>query len=203
VAAHRPRLCRSGGGYYLGSVLSPDRSREAWETALDGLGVRSWPDVTIMADGDHAIESAVGQCLPGKRVQRCAWHVLHNASEWVQERYRGKEHEGLRKGLLAGARGRGQRRQCRDAARVAGPPGGSQPLVWSKASPQPQARRLSRHGRTSHQQCLRAWLPRVAPEDTPHGRLRSARGLRNFTTLWMLKENARTLKLNWLEVLMP
>lgn len=65
-------LCKGGGSHYLGSVLSPDRTREAWETALDGLGVRGWPDVAIMADGDQAIESAVGQCLPGKKVQRCA-----------------------------------------------------------------------------------------------------------------------------------
>lgn len=196
-------LCRSGGGYYLGSVLSPDRSREAWETALDGLGVRSWPDVTIMADGDHAIESAVGQCLPGKRVQRCAWHVLHNASEWVQERYRGKEHEGLRKGLLAGARavvnaGNAETRRESLALLVEANP-------WFGHRLRRSLRRVGYPGtdapRTNNvcERGFREWRRRTRPMDG----FGSARGLRNFTTLWMLKENARTLKLNWLEVLMP
>ncbi len=28
-------------------------------------------------------------------------------------------------------------------------------------------------------------------------------GARNFSTLWMLKENARNLGLDWMEVIMP
>jgi hypothetical protein len=31
----------------------------------------------------------------------------------------------------------------------------------------------------------------------------SQQGIKNFATLWMLKENAGTLKLDWMEVLMP
>ena len=39
----------------------------------------------------------------GSRAARCAWHVLHNVSEWLRERLPGTENEGLRRGLLAGA----------------------------------------------------------------------------------------------------
>lgn len=196
-------LCQGGGGYYLGSVLSADRSREAWETALDGLGVRGWPDVTLMADGDQAIESAVGQCLPGKKVQRCAWHVLHNASEWLNERLAGKENEGLRKGLMAGAQAVVNARTPqarRESLRVL-----TEAQDWF-------GRRLSRSlqrvgypeqgtPRTNNvcERGFREWRRRTRSMDG----FGSVRGIRNFATLWMLKENARTLKLDWMEVIMP
>ena len=31
----------------------------------------------------------------------------------------------------------------------------------------------------------------------------SSQGIKNFMTLWMLKENAQSLKVDWMEVLMP
>ena len=196
-------LRKDGGGYYLGSVLSPDRSKEAWETALDGLGVRGWPDVAIMADGDQAIESAVGQCLPGKKVQRCAWHVLHNASEWLQERLPGKENEGLRKGLMAGA----QAVVNAPTPRVRNDSLAALTEVQSWFG-RKLARSLRRVGypdeeapRTNNvcERGFREWRRRTRAMDG----FGSTQGIKNFTTLWMLKENARSLKLKWMEVLMP
>jgi transposase-like protein len=196
-------LGKGGGGYYLGSVLSPDRSREAWEVALDGLGVRGWPDVTIMADGDQAIESAVGQCLPGKKVQRCAWHVLHNASQWLQERLPGKEHEGLRKGLMAGAQAVVNARTPLDRRQSLALLTEAQAWFGSKL-----AQSLGRVGypdqatpRTNNvcERGFREWRRRTRAMDG----FGSIRGIKNFMTLWMLKENARVLNLDWMEVLMP
>jgi transposase-like protein len=196
-------LRKGGGGYYLGSVLSSDRTREAWEAAMDGLGVRGWPDVTIMADGDQAIEGAVGQCLPGKQVQRCAWHVLHNASDWLQERLPGKENEGLRKGLMAGA-------QAVVNART--PQARHQSLALLTEAQTWFGRKLGQSLRRvgypdqdtprTNNMCergFREWRRRTRAMDG----FGSTRGIKNFMTLWMLKENASALKLNWLEVLMP
>jgi hypothetical protein len=196
-------LCQGGGGYYLGSVLSSDRTREAWEAAMDGLGVRGWPDVTLMADGDQAIESAVGQCLPGKQLQRCAWHVLHNAAGWLQERLPGKDNEGLRKGLMAGAQ----------AVVNARTPAVRRESLALLTEAQPWfGRRLSRSlGRVNYpdkdrprtnnvcERGFREWRRRTRPMDG----FGSTQGIKNFMTLWMLKENALCLKLNWMEVLMP
>jgi transposase-like protein len=196
-------LRKEGGGYYLGSVLSSDRTREAWETAMDGLGVRGWPNVTLMADGDQAIEGAVGQCLPGQKLQRCAWHVLHNASEWLQERFPGKDNEGLRKGLMAGA-------QAVVNART--PQVRRESLALLTEAQAWFGRRLGRSlghvgypdestPRTNNmcERGFREWRRRTRPMDG----FGSSQGIKNFMTLWMLKENARSLKLNWLEVLMP
>jgi transposase-like protein len=196
-------LGKDGAGYYLGSVLSSDRSREAWETALDGLGVRGWPDVAIMADGDQAIESAVGQCLPGKKVQRCAWHLLHNASDWVQGRYPGKANEGLRRGLLAGAQAvvnaatTETRRQSLLLLTEANPWFGHKlgRSLWRVGYPDqdtPRTNNVCERG-------FREWRRRTRSMDG----FGSRRGIKNFMTLWMLKENARSLKLNWMEALMP
>lgn len=196
-------LCKAGGGYYLGSVLSSDRSREAWEMALDGLGVRGWPEVALIADGDQAIEGAVGQCLPGKRLQRCAWHVLHNASEWLKERLPGKDNEGLRKGLMAGAQ---------SVVNARTPEVRRQSLALLIEAQAWFGRRLARSlrhvgypedetPRTNNvcERGFREWRRRTRPMDG----FGSTQGIKNFMTLWMLKENARTLKLNWMEVLMP
>jgi hypothetical protein len=196
-------LRKGGGGYYLGSVISSDRTREAWETALDGLGVRGWPDVAIVADGDQAIESAVGQCLPGKKVRRCAWHVLHNACEWLQERLPGKENEGLRKGLLAGAqavvnaRSPQARRQSLALLTEAQPWFGRRlaPSLRRVAYPDEEAPRTN----NVCERGFREWRRRTRSMDG----FGSRRGIKNFMTLWMLKENARSLKLDFMEVLMP
>ena len=96
-----------GRASYLGAVLSQDRSQTACELALDRLGLRDLPpEVPLIADGDAAIEAAVAHGLPGRRVRRCAWHVLHNAGVWLKQRLRGPEHERVR----AGASWRGRRR---------------------------------------------------------------------------------------------
>jgi transposase-like protein len=156
-----------------------------------------------MADGDQAIESAVGQCLPGKKVQRCAWHVLHNASSWLQDRFPGKDHEGLRRGLLAGAQA---------VVNAGNPESRRQSLqLLTEANPwfgRKLARSLHRVGypgvatpRTNNvcERGFREWRRRTRAMDG----FGSRRGIKNFMTLWMLKENARSLKLNWMEALMP
>ena len=45
---------------------SPDRTQEAWETALAGLGISRYnPPFAVISDGDQAIEGAVAQGLIG------------------------------------------------------------------------------------------------------------------------------------------
>lgn len=46
---------------------------------------------------------------------------------------------------------------------------------------------------------FREWRRRIRPMDG----FGSAEGATNFGTLWMLKENARSLDLDWMEVIMP
>jgi transposase-like protein len=193
-----------GKAYYLGAVLSEDRSQQAWEVTIDGLGLRTIaPDAHLIADGDSAIEGAVGQCLPGRELERCAWHVLHNVNEWLRQRLPGVENEGQRRGLLAGAQAvvnaptTRRRRQSLEVLREAAP--------WLVASLEPA---LSRVGypdkatpRTNNvcERGFREWRRRIRPMDG----FGSDEGATNFGTLWMLKENARSLGLDWMEVIMP
>jgi len=193
-----------GKSYYLGAVLSEDRSQAAWELALDGLGLQGLAkEIPLIADGDAAIESAVAQCLPGRRLKRCAWHVLHNVSEWLRDRLPGQENEGQRRGLMAGAqavvnaRTARVRRESLAALAEAAP--------WLVASLEPA---LSRVGypdeaspRTNNvcERGFREWRRRIRPMDG----FGSRQGARNFGSLWMLKENARALNLDWMEVIMP
>lgn len=194
----------AGKGYYLGAVLSDDRSQQAWEVAIEGLGVRSITDgIPLIADGDAAIESAVGQCLPGRHLARCVWHVLHNVNEWLRQRLPGTENEGLRRGLLAAAQAvvnaRTPKRRRESLAVL------SEAAPWLVASLEPA---LSRVGypddsapRTNNvcERGFREWRRRVRPMDG----FGSDEGATNFGTLWMLKENARSLDLDWMEVIMP
>jgi transposase-like protein len=46
---------------------------------------------------------------------------------------------------------------------------------------------------------FREWRRRIRPMDG----FGSTQGAKNFGSLWMLKENARSLNLNWMEVIMP
>ena len=86
----------------MGSVLSSDRTRGAWETALVELGISRYnPPFAVLSDGDQAIEAAVATTLPGVRMQRCTWHLKHNATNWIAERYPSVEDEGQRRGLMA------------------------------------------------------------------------------------------------------
>lgn len=195
---------RDGKAYYLGAVLSADRSQAAWELALDGLGLRHLAaDVPLIADGDAAIEAAVAQCLPGRRLRRCAWHVLHNASAWLRQRLPGTAHEGRRRGLMAGARAvvnaptPRQRQESLVALRRSAPWFAdllSQSLrhVGYPDPGVPRTNNVCERG-------FREWRRRVRPMDG----FGSHAGARHFTALWMLKENARNLGLDWMEVIMP
>jgi len=194
----------TGKGYYLGSVLSEDRSQQAWEVALDGLGVRSLAaDIPLMADGDMAIEGAVGQCLPGRHLGRCVWHVLHNVNEWLRQRLPGPENEGLRHGLMAGAQAVVNARTPRRRRESLAVLGESAP--WLGAALEPVLRRVGYPDQTSprtnnvFERGFREWRRRVRPMDG----FGSTRGATNFGLLWMLKENARALDQDWMEVIMP
>lgn len=193
-----------GKAYYLGAVLSEDRSQAAWELALDGLGLGDLPpEVPLIADGDAAIEAAVAHCLPGRRVRRCAWHVLHNAGVWLKQRLPGPEHEGARRGLMAGAQAvvnapTPRARQTSLAALRGSAPwfadmlGRSLRHVGYPGGEAPRTNNVCERG-------FREWRRRVRPMDG----FGSHAGARNFSMLWMLKENARNLGLDWMEVIMP
>jgi hypothetical protein len=88
------------------SLDRPERSHQpAGETDLNELGLsRCNPRFSLVSDGDHTIEGAVRQCLPGARLDRCTWHILHNVGEWLRERYPLKEQEGKRRGLMVASR---------------------------------------------------------------------------------------------------
>jgi transposase-like protein len=194
-----------GGGYYLGAVLSEDRSQAAWQQALEGLGVQGLAkEVPLIADGDAAIEAAVALCLPGRRLDRCAWHVLHNVSDSLREKLPGLENEGLRAGLMAGAQ---------SVVNAATPDKRQKSLqVLSEVAPAwlttSLSQALTRVGypgaatpRTNNvcERGFREWRRRIRPMDG----FGSKAGAKNFGILWMLKENARLLGLNWMEVIMP
>jgi len=193
-----------GKPYYLGAVLSEDRSQEAWELALDGLGLRDIAaDIPLIADGDAAIEAAVAQCLPGRHLGRCAWHVLHNAGDWLKQRLPGPEHEGLRRGLMAGAQAVVNAPTARKRRQSLAVLHESAPWLTDLLD-----KSLSRVGypnqttpRTNNvcERGFREWRRRIRPMDG----FGSDEGAKNFGTLWMLKENARALGLNWMEVIMP
>ena len=195
---------QDGKSYYLGAVLSEDRSQAAWELALDGLGLQALAEeIPLIADGDAAIEAAVAQCLPGRRLKRCAWHVLHNVNEWLRERHPGRENEGLRCGLMAGAQSvvnATTPRIRRESLALLG-----ESASWLVASLEPALSRVGYPGeavpRTNNgcERGFKEWRRRVRPMDG----FGSRQGARNFGSLWMLKENARALNLNYMEVIMP
>ncbi|MCZ2111630.1 MAG: transposase [Dehalococcoidia bacterium] len=194
-----------GNKHWVGSVLSSDRSTEAWETALSGLGISRYnPPFTVISDGDQAIESAVALALPGVRLQRCTWHLKHNAAEWIRERYPRKEDESLRQGLMSAvhsivdAPGLDQRQDSLDLL--------SDSFPWLAMG-------------------LRRVLERIPPKNSDHPirtnnlmergfrelrrRTRSMDGFgsdagaANFHHLWMLKENARVNGRDYLAEILP
>ena len=195
----------NGGKHWIGSVLSNDRTQEAWEQALVGLGIsRYHPPFVVLSDGDAAIEGAVAMTLPGVRQQRCTWHLKHNAADWIKERYPRPEDEGQRRALMAAihvivdAPTLAQRGESLDELATTFP--------WLVTN-------------------LRRSLDRIPPKDTDHPirtnnlmergfrelrrRTRSMdgfgsdKGAANFHLLWMLKENARANGRDYLPEIIP
>lgn len=194
-----------GNKHWVGSVLSSDRSQDAWETALVELGVSRYnPPFAVLSDGDQAIEAAIATTLPGVRQQRCTWHLKHNAAEWIRERHPRPEDEGQRRGLMAAVHAivdaptLAQRHASLEVLR--------EPFPWL-------ARNLARV------------LERIPPKDGDNPirtnnlmergfrelrrRTRSMdgfgsdQGAANFHLLWMLKENARLNGRDYLTEILP
>lgn len=196
---------RNGQKHWVGSVLSSDRTQEAWETALVELGISRYnPPFAVISDGDQAIEGAVATTLPGVRLQRCTWHLKHNAAEWIAERYPRAEDEGRRRGLMAAVH------VIIDA-----------PTLDQRAESVAVLRQDHRWLANS----LERGLARIPPADAAHPvrtnnlmergfremrrRTRqmdgfgSDTGAANFNLLWMLKENARVNGRDYLNEILP
>ena len=196
---------RAGGKHWVGSVLSSDRTQDAWETALVELGISRYnPPFAVISDGDQAIEGAVAMALPGVKLQRCTWHLKHNAAEWIRERYPRDEDEGQRHGLMAAvhvivdAPDLEQRSASLDVL--------NEDFPWLVKG-------------------LRKVLERIPPKDEAHPlrtnnlmergfremrrRTRqmdgfgSDAGAANFNLLWMLKENARINGRDYITEILP
>jgi transposase-like protein len=195
----------AGGKHWVGSVLSSDRSQDAWEAALVGLGISRYnPPFAVISDGDQAIESALAMTLPGVRTQRCTWHLKHNAVEWIRGHFPRDEDAGQRAGLMAAvhaivdAPNLAQREESLTAM--------ADDFPWLTGG-------------------LRRALDRVPPRDDDHPvrtnnlmergfrelrrRTRpmdgfgSDLGASNFHLLWMLKENARINGRDYLAEILP
>lgn len=198
-------LDQEGRPHWLGAVLSADKSQEAWEKGLDALGLSGdRPPFTLMADGDAAIEAAVQRCLPHSRLQRCVWHIKHNAAQWVKERYSTPQEEGVRKGLMAAvhavvdAPDPPSRRSSLDTLAGVAPWLAQRLRVALKRVGYPSAAGPPRTNNPPSAG-FREWRRRTRPMDG----FGSLRGLRNFARLWMIKENARLAGRPWIQEVMP
>jgi putative transposase len=195
----------AGNKHWVGSMLSSDRSREAWELALSELGISRYnPPFAVISDGDAAIEGAVATTLPGVRQQRCTWHLKHNAVEWVRERYPRDEDAGQRKGLLAAvdaivdAPTLEQRAESLSIIR--------EDFPWLAAGLERALDRIppcdpAHPVRTNNlmERGNRELRRRTRPMDG----FGSDQGASNFHLLWMLKENARTNGRDYLSEILP
>ena len=195
----------AGGKHWVGSVLSSDRSQDAWQTALVGLGISRYnPPFAVISDGDQAIEAAVAMTLPGVRQQRCTWHLKHNAADWIEKRYPAPDEAGQRKGLMAAVH-----------------------VVVDAPTIEQRRESLAELGMRFPwlAKGLARGLERIPPRDDEHpvrtnnlmeGGFRtlrrrtrpmdgfgSDRGAANFHLLWMLKENARINRRDYLVEILP
>ena len=195
----------AGNKHWVGSALSKDRTQDSWDDALVRLGISRYnPPFAVISDGDDAIEGAVALALPGVKLNRCVWHLKHNAAEWIAKRYPDPEDADQRAALMAAvhvivdAPTLDQRRQSLDALRP--------DFSW-----------LARQ--------LAAVLERIGPKDDDHPvrtnnlcergfrelrrRTRpmdgfgSDKGASNFHLLWMFKENARINGRDYLAEILP
>lgn len=142
--------------------------------------------------------------LPGVRLQRCTWHLKHNAADWIQKRYPAAADAGQRQGLMAAvhvivdAPTIEQRRHSLALLRTQFP--------WLTSA---LARGLDRippkdpdHPvRTNNlmERGFRDLRRRTRPMDG----FGSDRGAANFHLLWMLKENARVNGRDYLAEILP
>lgn len=195
----------AGNKHWVGSVLSSDRSQEAWETTLVELGISRYnPPFAVISDGDQAIEGAVATTLPGVRLQRCTWHLKHNAGEWIRERYPRDQEAGQRDGLMAAVH------VIVDA-----------PTIEQRKASLTELGTAFPWLATS----LERVLERIPPKDDQHPirtnnlmergfrelrrRTRSMdgfgsdKGAANFHLIWMLKENARVNGRDYLAEILP
>lgn len=179
--------------HYVGAVLSPDRTREAWETAFDELGLsRYHPPFAVLSDGDRAIEEAVLRCFPGITIYRCTWHLKHNAAEWIRERYPRNEDEGQRHGLMAAVHtivDAATEKQRADSLAIL-----EEDFPWLARLLRPALKRVPLKDdatpvRTNNlmERGFRELRRRTRPMDG----FKTTASASTFHTLWMLKENAR------------
>jgi transposase-like protein len=194
---------RKGAVHWVGAVLSEKREQSAWEDGLDALGLsQRQPRYTLISDGDAAIEGAVAQCLPGARLLRCTWHLLHNAADWLKDRYPGADDTGRREGLMAAVRSIVDaptlvvRRQSLAALRDVEP--------WLADRLEPVLERVAlpiAPVRTNN--LLERGFRELRRRTRPMDGFGSRRGIVNFHRLWMLKENARCNGRDYLPELIP
>lgn len=195
----------AGGKHWVGSVLSPDRSEDAWEKTLVALGISRFnPPFAVISDGDQAIESAVALALPGVKLCRCVWHLKHNAAEWIAERFPSKEEDVQRRGLMAAvhvivdAPTLEQRRDSLNALRTDYPWLADQlARVLERVPPKD-----TEHPVRTNNLCergFREFRRRARPMDG----FGSDQGASNFHLLWMLKENARINGRDYLAEILP
>jgi transposase-like protein len=194
-----------GKKHYVGAVLSRDRSREAWEEAFDKLELSRYnPPFAVLSDGDRAIEEAVLRCFPGITIYRCTWHIKHNASEWIRERYPRKEDEGQRQGLMAAvhtivdAPTLDQRRSSLAVLEETFP--------WLTRLLRPALQRVPLKDaatpvRTNN--LMKRGFRELRRRTRPMDGFKSTTSASNFHTLWMLKENARCNGRDYLPELIP
>ena len=194
----------TGQHVYLGAVLSPDRTEAAWVQALDGLGLAEVPAaVPLMADGDSAIEQAVATCLPGRRLVRCAWHVLHNVADWVREHMPGDDHADTRRTLRAAAHAVVDAPDARTRHHALRALADAAPWLAQRLRPAvvrvPYAQPGARRTNNGCERGFREWRRRTRPMDG----FGSWVGARTFAALWMRKENARLAGADWRAAICP